>query len=93
MNDNDKENMAEFVQLFDEPDRLAAAVVYEEKPTLLIRMQPECYATFQTFKEAGADFTVMTDEFGEDLMLESGIDLDHAIEFCDYFGFEYVIQL
>lgn len=85
--------MNQWVQMFDPEDRLAAAVIYEEKPILLIRMQPEYYRSMRTFKSEDAEFFVMTEEFGEECILESGVSLDDAIGFCLLFGFEYKVQL
>ena len=93
MGDLIKGSMEEFVHLFDEADRLAAAVIYEEKPHLVIKLQPESYATFQTFKAEDATFIVTSAEFGADFVLESGVSLTDALDFCKYFGFECNLYL
>lgn len=88
----DDEAMAEWVQQFEPEDRLIAAIIYEEKPPVVILAQSEYYQQMRTVQTGQTEYLVITKEFGDSFFIESGLSLSDAINFCSSEGFKYTIE-
>lgn len=88
----DKELMAEWVQQFEPEDRLLAAIIYEEKPPVIIIEQSEYYQRMRTVQSGQTEYLVITKEFGDSFFIEAGLSLSEAIDFCIEEGFDYTIE-
>lgn len=86
------ETMTEWVQQFEPEDRLIAAIIYEEKPPVIILVQSECYQQMRTVQTGQTEYSVITKEFGDSFFIESGLSLHEAIDFCTKEGFNYNIE-
>ena len=91
--EEDQENMKSWVQTFDPKDRLIAAIIFEEKPTLLIR--PEYDQDYKVNQTADGEtrFIITTEEFHNDFWVECDLTIMQAIDFCFMFGSEFRIQV
>lgn len=91
--DLDVELFNEFVYAFDFSDRSIAASIFEEKPTVYIRQQSDTLYVYSAALEPTKKHYYLTVyEFGDNFCIDSGLSLEDAIEVCDYFEFNYVIE-
>jgi len=95
--DNDLHD--EFVFQFDDADRLAASIIFEDKPKVTISEQPESLNQYRVrdgdMMDGWADepfYCLTVKEFGRNFLLESGVSLDDAIHFCRHYKFEYEVR-
>jgi len=85
-------SVEEFIDMFSPADRYAAALIILEKPKVVIKSLPGSAQHYLVDATDEPRFFVYTEEFGEDFCLESGVCFEDAVDFCRYFGFDYLTE-
>lgn len=88
MTAEDQELMEQWVQSFDPKDRLIAAIIFEEKPDVIIRREPN-HPNKVNRSDLETRFIIITEEFAEEFWIESDLKIMEAIDFCYMFGVNY----
>jgi hypothetical protein len=82
----------EFIGMFDEADRYAAAIVMTEGLSLIVQKETADDREYLVNKPTEDTYFVYNEELGDNFRFESGVSMYDAMEFCEYFNFKYEVR-